>query len=162
MLRTWPTIGSGARVPPLAKTIEPATRLEIFLAVVALIAAICAISWTVRCLIGRRFEVATGDPNGERQGLLNKEEVVIIDVAAATEARGDDVALCAICKGRLAVAVADGGGQPCGCGLPVCNKRPMDNNISALVSAPDFRSAALFETSRRNRGSTNGCHHYND
>lgn len=87
--------------------------LEIFLAVVALIAAICAISWTVRCLIGRRFEVATGDPNGERQGLLNKEEVVIIDVAAATEARGDDVALCAICKGRLAVAVADGGGQPC-------------------------------------------------
>uniref|UniRef100_A0A0E0C9L5 RING-type E3 ubiquitin transferase n=1 Tax=Oryza meridionalis TaxID=40149 RepID=A0A0E0C9L5_9ORYZ len=86
--------------------------LDISLAVVALIAAICAISWTVRCLIGRRGEVAA-DPNGERQGLLNKEEVVIIDVAAATEARGDDVALCAICKGRLAVAFADGGGQPC-------------------------------------------------
>uniref|UniRef100_A0A0E0JQF3 RING-type domain-containing protein n=1 Tax=Oryza punctata TaxID=4537 RepID=A0A0E0JQF3_ORYPU len=90
--------------------------LDIFLAVVVLIAAICAIFWTARCAIGRRCEVAA-DPNGKHQGLLNKEEVVILDVAA-TEARGDDdVALCAICKGRL--VVADGGQQcrrlrPCG------------------------------------------------
>ncbi|KAF0923662.1 hypothetical protein E2562_006642 [Oryza meyeriana var. granulata] len=95
--------------------------LDIFLGIVALLAAIYAMFWAVRCAMGRR-EAASADASGKRQGLLTKEVVIDVPLPAGsgvggeitTEARSD-VALWAICKGRL----ADGGQQcrrlrPCG------------------------------------------------